>query len=110
MNKETLFRQIIDNYATISDNQYSRHENDIVFISNTEKEDELMHQLWLQIIDHIYVADRMSFAYALIRNDKLYLIFTGIDNNKLKVVHVDETMTPEDLTDIRLELLKYLEG
>ena len=109
MDKETLFRQIIDNYATISDNEYSTYADDDDFIQNTEKENDLMEHLWLQIIDHIYVADHMLFSYVLVQNNKLYLSFTGIDNDKSKLVYVDETMTPEDLTEIRLELLIYLE-
>lgn len=118
MNKKELLQTIIDNYDNISDTEYepkTNKHND--FLTNTDKEHHIMEHLWEQFINHLYVRDYMLFSHAYVYDNKVYLHFTDVidgeddieyPNEFINVpdIHITENMTPEELTFIKINLLR----
>lgn len=110
MNKSELFSTIINDYDQISDESYIQ-KSDTEVKPNGDTEKNIMSDLWTQVIDHIFVSDKMVFNKAFVENEKVLLSFSETsDSDSVKsVVTVDETMIPEDYIDIRMKVLKELD-
>ena len=76
-----------------------------------------MEALWEQFIDYLYVRDRMLFSHAYVYDNQVYLHFIDVIDghddaeNPQAYLDVDDIlitadMTPEDLTEIKINQLK----
>lgn len=110
MNKNELFSTIINDYKALSDDNHVQ-KSDTEVKPNGDTEKNIMSDLWTQVIDHIFVSDKMVFNKAFVENEKILLSFSETsDSDSVKsVVTVDETMIPEDYIDIRMKVLKELD-
>lgn len=118
MNKEQVLNEIIENYNDISDTEF-QYKNDEYAdgLPITEKENAIMEVLWEQFIDYLYVRDRMLFSHAYVYDNQVYLHFIDVIDghddaeNPQAYLEVDDIlitadMTPEDLTEIKINQLK----
>lgn len=118
MNKEQVLNEIIENYNDISDTEF-QYKNDEYAdgLPITEKENAIMEALWEQFIDYLYVRDRMLFSHAYVYDNQVYLHFIDVIDghddaeNPQAYLDVDDIlitadMTPEDLTEIKINQLK----
>lgn len=110
MNKNELFSTIINNYKELSDENYVQ-TSDSEVKPNGDTENRIMNDLWTQVIDHIFVSDKMVFNKAFVKDEQVSLSFSESSNSDsvTSIVTVDETMTPEDYIDIRMKVLKDLD-
>lgn len=110
MNKNELFNTIKNNYNQISDDNHVQ-KSDTEVKPNGDTEKNIMSDLWTQVIDHIFVSDKMIFNKAFVEDGQVFLSFSQTSNKDSvkSVVNVDETMIPEDYIDIRMKLLKDLD-
>lgn len=110
MNKNELFSTIINDYKELSDNNHIQ-TSDREVKPNGDTENRIMNDLWTQVIDHIFVSDKMVFNKAFVEDGQVFLSFSQTSNKDSvkSVVNVDETMIPEDYIDIRMKLLKDLD-
>lgn len=110
MNKNELFNTIINDYTMLSDDNHIQ-TSDTEVKPNGDTEKNIINDLWTQVIDHIFVSDKMVFNKAFVEDEQVSLSFSksSNDDSVTTIVTVDETMTPEDYIDIRMKVLKDLD-
>ena len=118
MNKEQVLNEIVENYQDISDVEFQYKNNEYEDgLPITAKENAIMEALWEQFIDYLYVRDRMLFSHAYVYDNQVYLHFIDVIDghddaeNPQAYLDVDDIsitadMTPEDLTEIKINQLK----
>ena len=118
MNKEQVLNEIVENYQDISDVEFQYKNNEYEDgLPITAKENAIMEALWEQFIDYLYVRDRMLFSHAYVYDNQVYLHFIDVIDghddaeNPQAYLEVDDIlitadMTPEDLTEIKINQLK----
>lgn len=112
-----LLQIIANNYLCINDTGFmKRNEPDDDFSENTEIENKLMENIWLNFLDHLYERDRMLFSHLYVKKDHTIMAHfinvypKGVDintNNYIESIDVPLSIvdTPETLKRKKEQLL-----